>query len=439
LNVTSADLDPSDETYFSKRYMFYENGFGGKKKYVFDTEHDLKAVFYTKSEGTIHEILIKNVTDIAQSDRYRNVTDFKVVFEPELSLKGYIEVNKANAKITESFMESVQKKTPIEDKVDEEATETEQETTDSESSDESPKNSTKPVSYNITFEQVPKNRTNTRKLRYEEVFHGHQPMTEEQRLNATAHLVDLVVRDKTILETMKAKNDFEALIYSTREWVSDEDNQVYSTSEVIDELIQNLTTNEDWLYEDGFDETLEVYQDRIHKINSTIAPMKYRKEEHAIRAEILPITEKMLGNITNEIDAFYVQFPWTDKKKIDFLKELAVNGTQWFLDASAEQDTLALNEDPVLTSNEIKNNILSIHFYMDKWSKIRMPRDWLKKQREAKAKNGTDSSTNSTEDIYFDITDAMDSTDNIENSEDLRQNVTNEDFSESDENIKEDL
>lgn len=243
--------------------------------------------------------------------------------------------------------------------------------------------------YRTIIEHVAKNRTFTKKLFYEEEFITHQPLTTEQKVNAAAHLVNLEKRDKLILDTMKAKNDYEALIYSSREWISEEDNQVYTTPETVEQFLKELSEGEDWLYEDGYDEKLEVYIERTQKLNSTYNPIRFRHSEHRVREEVVEPAKKYLANITEEINALHKQFPWIESFKIDRLKEMAYNATEWFNTTAAEQEKLQLHEDPVLSSEEIRDKVITLGKIMQMLSRTPKPKDWDKDGKKKK-KDGLD-------------------------------------------------
>lgn len=445
LNISSENLNPGDEDYVHKRYMFFEGGSNDKKKYAVYSKDNLKAEFYTESQGVLHRVHITGVPELYESEEYKNNgTDPRIVFEATFSPNGYIEVNKVSAKIVQTYFEQVMKRVPLNKTESQEAANN----TDFSASEEGQKasseeatNTTNPEEgafnntvftdannntynlkmdsdFSIVFEQEARNRTRSLKLNYTEDFIGHQPMTTEQKLNATAHLVNFEKRDKLIYDTLKAKNDYEALIYSSRDWISDESHHVYSTPEIIEEFQKNLTEGEDWLYEEGFDEKLEVYQERVRGLNATISSLKYRQAEHSVRDSILEGTYKLIGNFTNEIDAFQAQFPWIEGYKIRKLKELAKNATEWFQETVKEQEKLALSEDPVLKSLDIRDKIFSISYIMEQLSKTPKPKDWDKKQKEKdlSAKNTTDTT----------VTPDAESSTNF-NETDTEETVTQED------------
>lgn len=460
LNITSLNLKENEEGYVRKRFMFYD-GEEGKKKYKIETTDDLKAEFYTESKGVIHRVIVNGVDEVLKSDEYlNNGTNPKALLEFTYSPNGYIVVDKVSAKVTQTLIKEVERRVPIlnstesesqnannstdssstesteniDDKVSKETDEENLKTILLDSENKTAEENTGPE-YRTIVEHVAKNKTHTLKLTFTEEYIGHQPMTTAQKVNAAAHLVELEKRDKLILDTMKAKNDYEALIYSSRNWVNEEDNQVYSTSDIIEGFLEKLTEGEDWLYDEGYDEKLEVYQKRIKELNSTIQPMKYRQSEHRIRDEILERTKIMVNNFTQEIDNFATHFPWIEEAKIDKLRELAKNATEWFEKTVEEQDQLQLHEDPVLTTDAIRDKVFYVVNVMTRLSKMPKPKDYKPKfttfnstatnstSEEQQSSGESSASTNDEGEVNSESTDNSGPEDTTENGESEEQHT----------------
>ncbi|CAI2382877.1 unnamed protein product [Moneuplotes crassus] len=475
VNFTSIDCDPEEEECVHKRFLLYNGTGSPKKKFAVSTLHDMLVEFYTEEEGVLHRVTLNGVPDILESEEYtKNGTTPKVYLEAQYHENGYVSVTKAYAKVIQSYMREVEKrvliptnttesasdnstdtssnnsninennetseeeKSPEENETEtpteeptKEATEEdkeedteagdsedddyEKEDSDDDSEETTKKDTPKPPQYMTVIEHVVKNKTHSKIITFEEEFIGLQPMTSEMKINAIAQMADLNRRDKLILDTMEAKNEYEALIYSTRDWISDEDNQVYSLPEITEELQKNLTEGEDWLYEDGYDETYQVYKDRINELNSTISKMKYRQTEHLLREDILDDTKELIKNFTAQIDFFAKQLPWIEKSKIQKLRDLAANATEWFNDALEKQEGLELHEDPVLTSEGLRNKVVYVSYAMEQLSRTPKPKGWDKKVEAAK--NATMSENNSTE-TYNNTTDTESSEKASDDSED---------------------
>jgi hypothetical protein len=110
-----------------------------------------------------------------------------------------------------------------------------------------------------------KNDTKTHKYDINVTSHlyGRPTMTPAMKEAAITRLSNLDKNDEDVYALRKTKNDFEELIYSAREWMSDEDNQKYVVTTEVEPFLHNLTEHEDWLYEDGYTESKEVFEGKI--------------------------------------------------------------------------------------------------------------------------------------------------------------------------------
>lgn len=69
--------------------------------------------------------------------------------------------------------------------------------------------------------------------------------------------------DKKVEAKRKARNDFEALIFSSKEWLIDEKNEQYFDGEDEKSQIEKaLETAENWLENEGYDSTIDLYKSK---------------------------------------------------------------------------------------------------------------------------------------------------------------------------------
>lgn len=140
----------------------------------------------------------------------------------ELSRSGLIQLNKAEAKIEETYI--VEEKQPkaksrILNVTKDNSTETSEESANSTDSE------------NATTEEEPKTikKNKKRTIPYplysiEKKFYGQPSLTPEQLKQCKDRLKAFEKRDDDKAKTDKAKNDFEAVIYSLRDWINEDEN-----------------------------------------------------------------------------------------------------------------------------------------------------------------------------------------------------------------------
>jgi len=85
-------------------------------------------------------------------------------------------------------------------------------------------------------------------------------MTEDMVRQARGRLKWYEQRDSDKIKRDIAMNGFESMIYKLREWLRDEEHFDYVEEEKREALIEYLTEQEDWLYDDGANQNYSVYQ-----------------------------------------------------------------------------------------------------------------------------------------------------------------------------------
>lgn len=80
---------------------------------------------------------------------------------------------------------------------------------------------------------------------------GARLLTKEQKKEALKRIKALDQRDKDKKMADEAKNAYESMIYSLRDWLRDDDNTVYVDESERDALFTKLEDGEEWLYDDG--------------------------------------------------------------------------------------------------------------------------------------------------------------------------------------------
>lgn len=190
-------------------------------------------------------------------------------------------------------------------------------------------------------------RTNNRSLRHEfpisEIKHGG--MSKAELLEAQEQEKLLAYQDKVMEQTKDKKNALEAYVYEVRNKLF-ETYRSFATEKEKEEISRSLQQTEEWLYEDGDDETENVYTTKLNELTKLIDPIENRyKDEEARRLA----TRELLNCIVehrmavNSLPAF----------ERDAIMEECNEAEQWLRDKSQLQDGLPKNADPVLWSHEI--------------------------------------------------------------------------------------
>lgn len=93
-------------------------------------------------------------------------------------------------------------------------------------------------------------------------------------------------RDEDKIKTDKAKNDFEASIYSTRDWIQEDENQEFIEKSYKEEFLAKLYSEEEWLV-DGEGDSADYleFNKRFNEIDMQLKKLMARKSESVARDE----------------------------------------------------------------------------------------------------------------------------------------------------------
>jgi len=71
------------------------------------------------------------------------------------------------------------------------------------------------------------------------------------------------------------------MIYTMKDWLREDDNQEYVEDSKREALIEHLTEQEDWLYDEGSNLLYTAYEKLYNNMTTTLSSFKGRKAYHA--------------------------------------------------------------------------------------------------------------------------------------------------------------
>ncbi|OWM78193.1 heat shock 70 kDa protein 15-like [Punica granatum] len=164
---------------------------------------------------------------------------------------------------------------------------------------------------------------------------------------------EMALQDRIMEETKDKKNAVEAYVYDMRNKLSDKYQEFVTESEK-DQFISTLQEVEDWLYEDGEDETKGVYIAKLEELKKEGDPIEERYKEHMERGTVISqlaycINSYREAAMTN--DPKFDHIDVSEKQKV--LNE-CVETEAWLREKQQQQDSLPKHVTPVLLSADIR-------------------------------------------------------------------------------------
>ncbi|KAK8594440.1 hypothetical protein V6N13_015362 [Hibiscus sabdariffa] len=156
----------------------------------------------------------------------------------------------------------------------------------------------------------------------------------------------LMQQDLKMEQTKDRKNALESYVYEMRDKILNTYRSFANESDR-EEISRKLQQTEDWLYEDGMDESENVYVEKLEDLIKLVDPIdnRYKDEEARVQAK-----RDLLKCIEDNRTAA-ASLPSIKK---DAVSEECNKAERWLQEKSQQQDSLPKDVDPIVWSSEIK-------------------------------------------------------------------------------------
>lgn len=196
-------------------------------------------------------------------------------------------------------------------------------------------------------DEVKKGKIRRQDLNVIESVYGGITRAELSQAQEKEHM--LAQQDIKIEQTKDKKNTLESFVYETRSKLLSSYRSFASESER-EGISRNLQQTEDWLYEDGDDETEHVYTEKLDDLKKLVDPIENRYKDEEARAQA---TRDLLNCIVEHRMAVR-SFPHVEREAVN---NECSKAEHWLREKTQLQDSLPKNADPILWSSEIKRKV----------------------------------------------------------------------------------
>ncbi|XAR50623.1 hypothetical protein NMG60_11004992 [Bertholletia excelsa] len=221
-----------------------------------------------------------------------------------------------------------------------------------------PESADKPVQMETDSKvEAPKKKVKKINIPVSEFVYGGMATEDVQK--AVEKEFEMALQDRVMEETKDKKNAVEAYVYDMRNKLYDKYQEFVTDSER-EGFTAQLQLVEDWLYEDGEDETKGVYVAKLEELKKQGDPIEERYKEYTERGTVI---EQLVYCITSYREAAMSNDPkfdhidLADKQKV--VNECA-EGEAWLREKKQQQDTLPKYSTPVLLSADVKRKAEAI-------------------------------------------------------------------------------
>ncbi|KAJ0865518.1 putative Heat shock protein 70 family [Helianthus annuus] len=202
--------------------------------------------------------------------------------------------------------------------------------------------------------EAPKKKVKKTNVPVSELVYGSMLPADVQK--AVEKEFEMALQDRVMEETKDKKNAVEAYVYEMRNKLHDKLYEFVTDSER-EGFITKLQETEDWLYEDGEDETKGVYVAKLDELKKQGDPIEQRYKEHSERGSFV---DQLVNHVNwfkqaaASADPKYEHIDLSEKQKV--LNECS-DAENWLREKKQLQDSLPKHADPVLLSSDIRKKV----------------------------------------------------------------------------------
>ncbi|KAE9616148.1 hypothetical protein Lal_00017243 [Lupinus albus] len=199
--------------------------------------------------------------------------------------------------------------------------------------------------------QAPKKKVKKTNIPVAELVYGAMSHVDVQK--AVEKEFEMALQDRVMEETKDKKNAVEAYVYDMRNKLNDKYEEFVTAPEK-EGFIAKLQEVEDWLYEDGEDETKGVYVAKLEELKKQGDPVEERYKEYTERGTVI---DQFVYCINSYREAAVSNDPKFDHIDINEKQKVlteCVEAENWLREKKQQQDSLPKYANPVLLVAEIR-------------------------------------------------------------------------------------
>jgi heat shock protein 4 len=187
----------------------------------------------------------------------------------------------------------------------------------------------------------------TRRLEIPVSVNIYGGMTKDELSEAQEKEIQLTQQDRAVELTKDRKNALESYVYDMRNKLFNT-YRSFASDQEREGISRNLQQTEEWLYDDGDDETENAYTSKLEDLKKLVDPIDNRYKDEEARAQATRDLLKSIVDYRMSVDSI----PPKDREMIT---NECNKAEHWLREKSQLQDSMPKNADPVLWSADIKS------------------------------------------------------------------------------------
>ncbi|KAJ0977860.1 hypothetical protein J5N97_013334 [Dioscorea zingiberensis] len=199
--------------------------------------------------------------------------------------------------------------------------------------------------------EAPKKKVKKTNVPVTELVYGGMLAADLQK--AVEKEFEMALQDRVMEETKDKKNAVEAYVYDMRNKLHDKYRDFVTDAES-EELIAKLQEVEDWLYEDGEDETKGVYVAKLEELKKQGDPIEERYKEYTERGPAIDQLSYCINSFREAALSKDPRFDHIDEAEKQKVINECTAADAWLREKKQQQEACSKQTTPVLLSADVK-------------------------------------------------------------------------------------
>jgi len=145
-------------------------------------------------------------------------------------------------------------------------------------------------------------------------------------------------RDEEKFKLDEAKNNFEAILYSFRDWVQNEENIPFVGEERQEEILKEIMEHLDWLdYGDSDTATYKDFNEKFVKLRTEKNKLEERQEESSKREQTVEKARGKFTELREKAEKIREKKDWITEEEVKEVTDKISEVEQWLEEKMNEQ------------------------------------------------------------------------------------------------------
>merc|ERR1712048_270836 len=187
-------------------------------------------------------------------------------------------------------------------------------------------------------------------------------MGEENVKKAKERFKTYIKMERERLELATARNDLETLIYSSKERLNDNEDEVKKVTdeEWLDTYSATLTDLVDWLYFEDEANEIKNVKEKASEIKSQIKSVFFKISENVDRPKAVKAATQLIAATRKKMAAWGVNRPQVTEQETKDLEEKLVGLEEFLKEKTEAQAEVTPKEEAAFTSKDVANEVKGI-------------------------------------------------------------------------------